>query len=211
MKAIPVVAGIFTSFALSWYGLTVLPQGQLSSLQPRVDQDTGEVYPLPMPGLAEQGRQVFVANGCVSCHSTQVRPAHAGSDIARDWGQRSTVALDYIYDAPALLGSERIGPDLTNVGLRQTDPAWHFRHLYNPRSVVPESKMPPFRFLFEKRKIVGERSAEAIALQGADAPPAGWEIVPKPEAKALVSYLLSLDRSKPIPQIPQVPQEAAAK
>ena len=70
--------------------------------------------------------------------------------------------------------------------------------------------MPPFRFLFEKRKIVGERSAEALYLSGDDAPPEGYEVVPGPEARALVGYLLSRDKSHPLKEV-KSSKEGAAK
>lgn len=118
-----------------------------------------------------------------------------GPDIARGWGKRRTVAEDFLFDYPVMLGSERIGPDLANVGVRQPDPNWHLRHLYAPQLEVKGSTMPPFRFLFEKRKI--ERAVSPDALPLALAPP-GYEIVPKTEAKALVAYLTSLQSDAPL-------------
>jgi cbb3-type cytochrome oxidase cytochrome c subunit len=115
-----------------------------------------------------------------------------GADISRGWGKRRTVAVDYIFDTPVMLGSQRIGPDLANVGSRLPDPNWQLRHLYAPGSEVKDSAMPPFRYLFEKRRIEHTSSPDALVLTGAMAPEPGYEIVPKPEAKALVSYLLSL-------------------
>ena len=191
-------AGIFAAFAFSWVGVIAVPLAQLGKLQPQVDEDnTSDVYPVNTGGVADQGRRVFAANGCVSCHSQQVRGAGT-VDTARGWGDRRTVPLDYIYGRPVELGLMRNGPDLTNIGVRQPNAEWHYLHLYDPRSVTPGSIMPPFRFLFEKRKITGERSAEALYLSGDDAPPAGFEVVPTPEAKALVGYLLSRDKSHPL-------------
>jgi cbb3-type cytochrome oxidase cytochrome c subunit len=119
-----------------------------------------------------------------------------GPDIARGWGKRRTVAEDFLFDSPVLLGSQRIGPDLANVGSRLPDPNWHLRHLYAPQHAVKGSLMPPFRFLFETRRIERAPSQDALALP-ADfpsnlAPPPGYEIVPKNEAKALVAYMASL-------------------
>ena len=122
-----------------------------------------------------------------------------GPDISRGWGLRRTVAADFLYDDPVLTGSLRIGPDLANEGLRRTA-NWQMLHLYAPRSQVNDSIMPPYRFLFEKRK-VGERpSPDALSVPG-DAPK-GFEIVPKPEAKALVAYLLSLRANVPLFEAP---------
>ena len=132
-----------------------------------------------------------------------------GTDIARGWGARRTVSRDYIYNTPALLGTQRIGPDLANAGWidwrneakgdtrrpAKRDAAWHYLHLYNPTAIVTESNHPPYRYLFEKRKVTGQKSADALNLVGEQLPEAGYEIVPSPAAEALVGYLLSLDRS----------------
>ncbi|PYL39145.1 MAG: hypothetical protein DMF34_04885, partial [Verrucomicrobia bacterium] len=64
--------------------------------------------------------------------------------------------------------------------------AWHHRHLYSPRSISIDSNMPAYRFLYEKRRIAGERSPDALNFTGSDAPPAGWEIVPTYDANCLV-------------------------
>jgi cbb3-type cytochrome oxidase cytochrome c subunit len=80
-------------------------------------------------------------------------------------------------------------------GPPQYSAAWHHRHLYSPRSVTSDSNMPAYHFLYEKRRISGERAADALSLSAADAPPDGWEIVPTYDAKCLVAYLMSLDQS----------------
>ncbi len=116
-----------------------------------------------------------------------------GPDIARGWGKRRSVAEDFLYDQPVMLGSQRIGPDLADVGSRPALSAeWHLLHLYNPRIVVSESVMPPYRFLFEKRKIGREPSPDSLKLAGKFAPEEGHEIVPTDQARQLVAYLLSL-------------------
>ncbi len=79
--------------------------------------------------------------------------------------------------------------------------AWHHRHLYAPRSVSVDSIMPSYRFLYEKRRISGERAADALQLSGPDAPPEGWEIVPSYDAKCLVAYLMSLDQSHALAEV----------
>jgi cbb3-type cytochrome oxidase cytochrome c subunit len=73
--------------------------------------------------------------------------------------------------------------------------AWHHRHLYSPRSVASDSNMPAYHFLYEKRRISGERAADALTLGEGDAVPEGWEVVPTYEARCLVAYLMSLDQS----------------
>jgi cytochrome c oxidase cbb3-type subunit II len=79
--------------------------------------------------------------------------------------------------------------------------AWHHVHLYSPRSINLDSNMPSYRFLYEKRRIAGERSADALQLSGSDAPPEGWEVVPSYDAKCLVAYLLALNQSHPLKEV----------
>jgi len=121
-----------------------------------------------------------------------------GPDLARGWGQRRSVAEDFLFDSPVMPGSQRVGPDLADLGARRPDANWHLRHLYAPRLEDKGSIMPPYRFLFEKRKIVRQPSPEALALPGDLAPGDGYEIVPRPAAKALVAYLTSLRADAPL-------------
>jgi cbb3-type cytochrome oxidase cytochrome c subunit len=132
-----------------------------------------------------------------------------GPDLARGWGLRRTVAEDFLFDSPVMLGSQRIGPDLANVGGRLADPKWHLLHLYAPRLQVKESMMPPYRFLFEKRRIERVRSPDALVLPPELAPEPGYEILPKTEAKALVAYLTSLHADAPLFVAPVTVAEAA--
>jgi cbb3-type cytochrome oxidase cytochrome c subunit len=149
----------------------------------------------------DQGRSVVgILKTAGAKGDLQIVPV--GPDIARRWGARRTVAADFIYDSPVMLGSQRIGPDLANVGARWPDANWHLRHLYAPRLEVPGSPMPPARYLFERRKITGHPSADALQLSPELAPPPGFEIVPKPEARALVAYLLSLRIETPLAEAP---------
>jgi cbb3-type cytochrome oxidase cytochrome c subunit len=120
------------------------------------------------------------------------------SRIERRWGLRRSVAEDYLYDYPVMLGSQRIGPDLANVGVRQPDPRWHLMHLYAPQVQVKGSSMPPYRFLFEKRRIERAPSPDALVLRAELAPGPGYEIVPRVEAEALVAYLTSLRADAPL-------------
>jgi cytochrome c oxidase cbb3-type subunit 2 len=202
--------------------------------------------------MVERGRKVYTANGCAYCHSQQVRPDYESSDIERKWGTRRSAPRDYIFSRPVLLGTARMGPDLSNIGKRApadnpaavapaTSPAaspaaapatvapsnpdgspapysaaWHHQHLYAPRSLNLDSNMPAFRFLYEARRISGERSDEALNLIKGDAPPSGWEVVPTFDAKCLVAFLLSLDQSHPLKEVkssapPVAPGKAAAK
>ena len=133
-----------------------------------------------------------------------------GVDISRGWGKRRTVAQDYIFDPVVQPGTRRAGPDLANVGSRWADPNWQLNHLYAPKSVVTDSAMPAYRFLFEKRKIGKIASADALKLSGESAPPAGFEIVPTDKARELVAYLLSLRADAPLFESPVTPPPAPA-
>jgi cbb3-type cytochrome oxidase cytochrome c subunit len=288
MKGIvPLFLGIFGTFAFSWAGLILIPNYQIGHLDPQVDEDGNDPYPAPKSGMADRGRRLYAANGCVYCHSQQVRADYAGSDIERKWGVRRSAPRDYLFERPVVLGKMRLGPDLSNVGKRApveeenapaaasptpaspatpqappaTNPApgaspsippaatasappaaspapssstataaaspspaanapstagttnatngnpppytaaWHHRHIYSPRSLVLDSNMPNYHFLYEKRRITGERAADALKLDERDAVPEGWEVVPTYDAKCLVAYLMSLDQSHPLKEV----------
>ncbi|HAB15652.1 MAG TPA: cytochrome-c oxidase [Verrucomicrobiales bacterium] len=180
-----------------------MPTKQLGALQPNYDTNTMVVFPQAPSGEALQGREVYRALGCNYCHTQQVRREGFGSDIERGWGKRQSVARDYIYQKPVFLGSSRTGPDLTNIGERQPSHDWHFSHLYNPQTTSKGSIMPPYAFLFDRRRIgPAGVSTNAIKLGGEFAPEAGWEVVPNPAARQLVEYLLSLKSSVSLPEAP---------
>src|SRR6266404_8132855 len=292
----PLFLGIFGTFAFSWIGLTVIPTWQIGHLNPESDEEGTDIYPQPQSGMFQHGERVYAANGCVYCHSQQVRPDYVANDIERKWGNRRSAPRDYIFERPVFLGKMRMGQDLANIGARAPAPeespapagaaspaaqgaavsspppsqapsparasspatapaaspgtspasavspnaspppgqrtgvaspspgqmanttpggsspvapsaqtpsapwpiqtaglppmysaAWHHVHLYSPRSINLDSNMPSYRFLYEKRRIAGERSADALQLSGADAPPEGWEVVPSYDAKCLVA------------------------
>jgi cbb3-type cytochrome oxidase cytochrome c subunit len=340
----PLFLGIFGTFAFSWIGLTVIPTWQIGHLNPESDEEGTDVYPRPQSGMFERGGRVYAANGCVYCHSQQVRADYIADDIERKWGNRRSAPRDYIFDRPVFLGKMRMGQDLANIGARAPAPeespapagaaspaaqgaaaspataqagspspavqgaavsssppsqaaspspasspgtapaaspasspatapaaspvtspasaaspnpspppgqrtgvaspspgqmanttpggsspvapsaqtpgapwpiqtaglppmysaAWHHVHLYAPRSINPDSNMPAYRFLYEKRRIAGERSAEALQLSGGDAPPQGWEIVPTYDARCVVAYLMGLNQSHPLKEVRSV-------
>jgi cytochrome c oxidase cbb3-type subunit II len=128
----------------------------------------------------------------------QIYIVPVGPDIARGWGRRRTVAEDYLYDSTVMPGSQRVGPDLADVGTRLPDANWHLQHLYAPQVHVKGSTMPPYRFLFEKHKIDRHPSPDALALPPEVKLERGYEIVPKPAARALAAYLVSLHADAPL-------------
>jgi len=310
----PLFLGIFGTFAFSWIGLTVIPTWQIGHLSPESDEEGTDIYPRPQSGMFKQGEHVYAANGCVYCHTQQVRADYIADDIERKWGTRRSTPRDYIFDRPVFLGKMRMGQDLANIGARAPAPeespapagaagpapqgvaappsaaqaaspapaaqgaavssppsspgtspasasspnaspppgqqtgvaspspgqlanttpggsspvapsaqtpgapwpiqtaglppmysaAWHHVHLYAPRSINRDSNMPAYRFLYEKRRIGGERSAEALQLSGPDAPPEGWEVVPTYDAKCVVAYLMGLNQSHSLKDVRSV-------
>lgn len=212
MNKLPILfIGIFVTFASAWIGLVAYPVIALGNLQPLTNPASGEISPPPLSGSAIAGQKVYASAGCVYCHSQQIRqPYITTSDIKRKWGTRPTVARDYIREQPVFLGTMRTGPDLANVGKRLSDPMWHYRHLYEPPQVTPDSIMPSYRYLFQMQKIEGQPSADAITgLVGPHKPAAGWEVIPSPEARSLVAYLLSLNKSYSLPEAPAPKLEPA--
>jgi len=212
-RGMVIFLGALLTFTSSWLGLVFAPLIQLNQQEPFIEDQGGTAisYPRPLSGSPLRGMEVYKRNGCIYCHSQQVRAESFGNnaDIKRGWGTRRGVARDYMYDKPIMLGTMRTGPDLANIGAgpgkdcRWYAGDWHHKHLYNPRMMVPGSVMPPFAYLYEKRKISGEVSADAIALTGkwAEELEPGFEIVPTTDAKDLVAYLLSLDRTTvPLPE-----------
>jgi len=300
----PLFIGIFGTFAFSWVGLTVIPTWQIGSLNPQSDEEGTDIYPRPQSGMFQRGAHVYAANGCVYCHSQQIRADYIADDIERKWGDRRSAPRDYIFQRPVFLGKMRMGQDLANIGARAPAPeespapagaaaspasasaaspspgsspatasaaspgtspanaaspnaspppgqrtgvaspspgqmanatpggsspaapsaqtpgapwpiqtaglppmysaAWHHVHLFAPRSINPDSNMPSYRFLYRTRRITGERSAEALQLSGADAPPEGWEVVPTYDAKCVVAYLMGLNQSHPLKEVRSV-------
>src|SRR5262249_14154256 len=118
----PLFIGIFGTFAFSWVGLTVIPTWQIGSLNPQSDEEGTEIYPRPQSGMFQRGAHVYAANGCVYCHSQQVRADYIADDIERKWGDRRSAPRDYIFQRPVFLGKMRMGQDLANIGARAPTP-----------------------------------------------------------------------------------------
>src|SRR5437762_14307753 len=114
----PLFLGIFGTFAFSWVGLTVIPNWQIGHLDPQMEEDGSDAYPQPQSGMVERGARVYAANGCIYCHSQQVRADYAADDIERKWGGRRSAPRDYIFERPVFLGKMRMGQDLSNIGAR---------------------------------------------------------------------------------------------
>ncbi len=151
----------------------------------------------PYTALQIEGRDIYIKEGCVGCHSQMIRPFRAETER---YGHYS-VAGESVWDHPFLWGSKRTGPDLARVGGRYSDD-WHRAHLYNPRNVVPESKMPAYPWLVEN-KLDGKDTAaklEAMRTLGvpysdSDIAGAAEAVQGKTEMEALVAYLQVLGTS----------------
>lgn len=231
MKNLPLLfLGIFFCLAFSWSGLILSSEIQYGGLKPITEfvnhPQTGEqitgssveindqwvpgvnqpgeaTFPQPIVGEAAQGRLIYISEGCLYCHSQQVRRKGYGADWERGWGDRQSVPRDYILQPRVLLGTSRTGPDLMTIGQRQPSTQWHYLHLYHPDITSPGSIMPPFRFLFETRKIGDAPSPDALVIPDShpqDQPPAGYEIVPTERGRQLVAYLLSLKLDYELPE-----------
>ena len=130
---------LFTVFAISIGGLVeITPLFFQKELAQPVDNLK------PYTALQMEGRDVYIREGCHVCHSQMIRPFRAETER---YGHYS-VAGEHVWEHPFLWGSKRTGPDLARVGGRYSDD-WHLAHLLDPRSVVPESNMPAFKWLAE--------------------------------------------------------------
>jgi cytochrome c oxidase cbb3-type subunit 2 len=200
--------GLFAAMAWSWLSFVMSPQLQIGNLPQTntvvIGEASPQTYPLPQSGEAAQGAEVYRANDCAACHTQMVRPPELGPDISHGWGARRSVAEDYLFDQPVLLGSLRVGPDLANYGHRASVDGILMR-LYNPRIIVADSVMPRYRFLFDTREVHGAPSPDALALPDQFAPGPGYEVIPRPQARALAAYLLSLHQDGYLFEVPPPP------
>lgn len=215
------ILGLSASFGVAWLAIIVIPFFKMRNLAPvpfpdAKDTTAGVFFP-KRSGRVANGARVYAENGCYLCHTQVVRPTYAGNDLYRpDWGglkadpdrgdtRRETNAYDFIGEDFAQIGEMRLGPDLSNVGKRVElnyaagkDPAaWLYGHLLNPRSnpKLWQSTCPPHPFLFDKVEVKGTPSADAIRIEGDDT----HVLVPNSDAKALVSYLLSMKKDHAVP------------
>jgi len=151
----------------------------------------------PYTALQLEGRDVYIREGCYSCHSQMIRPFRAETER---YGHYS-VAGESVYDHPFQWGSKRTGPDLARVGGRYSDD-WHRVHMINPRDVVPESNMPGFPWLEENKidSTMTPKKISAMKLLGvpysqAEIDGASEAVKDKTEMDALISYLQVLGTS----------------
>jgi cytochrome c oxidase cbb3-type subunit 2 len=148
----------------------------------------------PYPALNLAGRDVYIREGCYTCHSQMVRPFRSETER---YGPYS-LAGESVYDHPFQFGSKRTGPDLARVGGRYSD-EWHRVHLINPRDVVPESNMPRFPWLADATVDGALVASKMEALRKIGVPYTDEEIAGaatavegKTELEALIAYLQGL-------------------
>lgn len=150
-----------------------------------------------MSADAVKGKELFIANGCVACHTQQVRNV----DMDKNWGARPSIAADYAgshrtdvwRNTATLMGTERTGPDLTNIGLRQPSSEWQLTHLYNPRILVAASVMPAYPWLFTTRKQLHKGDVVVNVPEGFTQK--DEKVVATKEALQLIAYLASLKQT----------------
>lgn len=180
----------------------VISLGGLAQIIPLMFQAEA-IEPLPgvepFPALELAGRDVYVREGCVGCHSQMVRTLRFETER---YGHYS-LAGESVYDRPFLWGSKRTGPDLARVGARYSDD-WHRVHLINPRDVVPESNMPAYPWLEEAGVDGGKVQRRMRALRRLGDPYSDEDIEGAPEAvaghtemDAIIAYLQGLGRHAP--------------
>lgn len=156
----------------------------------------------PLTGDAFQGKLIYIREGCVACHTQQVRNV----DMDKVFGDRPGIPADYAsikrtsiwQNTATVMGTERTGPDLTDVGNRLPSADWHLMHLYNPRIVVPESIMPSYGWLFDHRKNMEPGDVELAVPEKYRNGKQGHVVASK-EALQLVTYLQTLKQA-PLPE-----------
>ncbi len=152
----------------------------------------------PLSKEAEMGKAIFISEGCMACHTQQVRNV----DMDKTWGKRPSIAADYAgisrtdvwRNTATLMGTERTGPDLTNIGSRQPSSEWNLTHLYNPRILVKESIMPSYPWLFEEKENVLPTDV-VVTVPEEYLTSKRTKIVAKQEALHLIAYLQSLTQT----------------
>lgn len=149
----------------------------------------------PLSKEAEMGKAIFISEGCVACHTQQVR----NIDMDKSWGKRPSIAADYTgisrtdiwRNTATLMGTERTGPDLTSIGTRQPSTEWNLTHLYNPRILVKESIMPSYPWLFEIKENTLPTDI-VVTVPDEYLPSKHTKIVASEKALHLIAYLQSL-------------------
>jgi len=188
---------LFSTAFLLFLGLTLFV-----CVVPALNNQTDNAplpFAQPLSEEAAKGKAVFISNGCVACHTQQIR----NIDMDKNWGERPSIAADYAgnhrtdfwRNTATLMGTERTGPDLTSIGSRQPSREWHLTHLFNPRIVVKESIMPAYPWMFEIKAALGKGD---VGVNVPEEFMSGYKgkVIAKKEALQLVAYLQELKQTK---------------
>lgn len=198
---------VFLTLAFAWLAFFVGAKNQYGDLEPTsqyLEENKSipkgaDLFPKSMPGVAHLGAKEYLSLGCVTCHTQQVRTIDSGFDVERGWGQRPSVPRDYILQKEVLLGHNRVGPDLANIGLRGYTREWLHKHLFNPQILAEGSICQPSPFLYD---VSNENSIGAInADNKADDNASTFFIKPSLRANRIVSYLESLKQDYELPEM----------
>lgn len=156
----PLAFTVFTTLMVAAGGLfEIIPSMAIKSNVPTIDTVR------PYSALELAGRDIYVAEGCVNCHSQMVRPFR---EETMRYGEYAK-AGEFVYDRPFLWGSRRIGPDLLRVGGKYPN-LWHYNHLVDPRSTSPASLMPDYDHLIDAKVDVQEIKTKMKALRAVGTP-----------------------------------------
>jgi cytochrome c oxidase cbb3-type subunit 2 len=200
----------FSVFVALSIGVAIIPAYQMQEYEPIPGQKD-------LTNSERKGLGIYVSENCVACHTQQVR----NIEMDAVWGDRPSLPSDYFYSkqrmgiwrqSPSLLGSERTGPDLTDIGNRQPSDQWHLLHLYNPRLVVEASIMPRYSWLFRKTDTTAIQDGDITLPRGITQMEGSEVMVAKEDALHLVAYLKSLKQfsfedASPTEFIPALPKK----
>jgi cytochrome c oxidase cbb3-type subunit 2 len=200
----------FSVFVALSIGVAIIPAYQMQEYEPIPGQKD-------LTNSERKGLGIYVSENCVACHTQQVR----NIEMDAVWGDRPSLPSDYFYSkqrmgiwrqSPSLLGSERTGPDLTDIGNRQPSDQWHLLHLYNPRLVVEASIMPGYSWLFRKTDTTAIQDGDITLPRGITQMRGSDVMVAKEDALHLVAYLKSLKQfsfedASPTEFIPALPKK----
>jgi cytochrome c oxidase cbb3-type subunit 2 len=189
---------LFTTALLLFLFLTVMVCIMPAMTNHRINAALPNAIPLSEDAI--KGKAVYISNGCVACHTQQVR----NIEMDKVWGERPSVAADYAdnhrtdfwRNTATLMGTERTGPDLANIGQRQPSADWHLPHLFNPRIVVKESIMPAYPWLFTIKDKLEKGDVEVNIPEEFMNGRKGKVVVATEEALQLVAYLQELKQPK---------------
>jgi len=201
----------FSVFVALSIGVAIMPAYHMEGYQPIPGQKD-------LTAQERRGLDIYISEGCVGCHTQQVR----NIEMDKTWGERPSLASDYYYSkqrmdvwrqSPSLLGSERTGPDLTDIGNRQPSDEWHLLHLYNPRLVVEASIMPQYSWLFKQVDTLDVKDDDVTLPREITNMKDSYVIVANEDAIDLVAYIKGLqqfsfeDYDPPMDFIPALPKE----